>query len=73
MYTDAKTTGWMAFKHFVVVLVIGAMSIALFSAARKQLFPEAQAQEAPSLQERQVQALETIASEMSRMRRGKCR
>jgi hypothetical protein len=31
------------------------------------------AQTGPSLEERQVQALETIAREMSRMRREKCR
>ena len=32
-----------------------------------------EAQEGPTLQERQVVALEKIASEMSRMRREKCR
>lgn len=63
-------------KQVLLVMVATAlMSVALFSAARKQLFPEAHAQVGQTIEERQVIALETIASEMGRVRRDgvKCR
>lgn len=70
----------------LVILATALMSISIFSAARKQLFPEAHAESAGDMelhrsdqlfaedyQRRQAVALEKIASEMSRMRREKCR
>lgn len=63
-------------KQVLLIMVATAlMSVALFSAARKQLFPEAHAQVGQTIEERQVIALEKMASEMGRMRRDgiKCR
>lgn len=64
---------WRKYTQNLITLVVFFLAMA----AAMALFgfgPSAEAQDSgPSLQERQVKALETIASEMSRMRREKCR
>lgn len=58
-------------KHFWILWIMITTLAGIYTFA--EVTKPAQAQQIPSLQERQVRALEQIANEMSRMRRDRCR
>jgi type II secretory pathway component PulK len=74
MYIDPKQVAKRIITKFCLVLFAVMLALYIAAVSHAPLFTEARAQDSgPSLQERQVIALEKIASEMSRMRREKCR